>query len=69
MEGSARCIVPCIISYPRAWELGVEVMDLRRVNLFTPLLSPVLPYLGPETFVLEGALVSTAEQSTWLNFV
>ena len=44
-------------------------MDLRRVNLFTPLLSPVLPYLGPETFVLEDALVSTAEQSTWLNFV
>jgi len=31
---------------PRAWKLGVEVMDLRRVNLFTPFLSPVLPYLG-----------------------
>ena len=37
----------------RAWKLGVEVMDLRRVNLFTPSLSPVLPYLGPETFLLE----------------
>ena len=30
----------------RAWKLVVEAMDLRRVNLFTPFLSPVLPYLG-----------------------
>jgi len=49
---------------PRAWKLGVEVMDLRCVNLFTPFLSPVLPYLGPETFLLEDTLVSTSEQLT-----
>ena len=52
---------------PRAWKLGFEVMDLRRVNLFSP--SPVLLYLGPETFLLEDTLVSTPEQFTWLNFV
>jgi hypothetical protein len=54
---------------PRSWKLGVEVMDLRRVNLFTPFLSPVLPYLGSETSLLEDTLVSTSEQLTWLNFV
>jgi hypothetical protein len=54
---------------PRTWKLGVEVMDLRRVNLFTPFLSPVVPYLGPETFLLEDTPVSTSEQLTWLNFV
>jgi len=53
----------------RAWKLGVEVMDLLRVNLFIPFLSPVLLYLGPETFLLEDTLVSTSEQLTWLNFV
>ena len=40
----------------RAWKLVVEAMDLRRVNLFTPFLSPVLSYLGPETFLLEDTL-------------
>jgi len=54
---------------PRTWKLGVEVMDLRRVNLFTPFLSPVVPYLWPETFLLEDTLVSTSEQLTWLNLV
>jgi hypothetical protein len=54
---------------PQAWKLGVEVMDLRRVKLFTPFLDPVLHYLGPETFLLEDTLVSTSEQLTWLNFV
>jgi hypothetical protein len=54
---------------PWAWKLGVEVMDLRRVNLFSPFLSPVLHYLGPETFLLEDTLVSTPEQLTWLRFI
>ena len=54
---------------PRTWKLGVEVMDLRRVNLFNPFLCPLLPYLGPETFLLEDTLVSMPEQLTWLNFV
>jgi hypothetical protein len=46
---------PCAVYNPvaRAWKLGVEVMDLRRINLFNPYLSPVLPYLGPETFLFE----------------
>ena len=52
---------------PRVWKLGVEVMDLRRVNLFTPFLSPVLSYLGPETFLLEDSPFSTSEQVTWLT--
>jgi hypothetical protein len=54
---------------PRVLKLGVEVMDLHCVNLFTPSLSPVLPYLGPETFLLEDTLVSTSEELTGLNFV
>jgi hypothetical protein len=54
---------------PRPWKLGVEVMDLRRINLFTPSLYPALPYLEPETFLLEDTLVSTSEQLTGLNFV
>jgi hypothetical protein len=62
-----RCSVFNLV--PRAGKLGVEVMDLRRVNLFTPFLSPVLPNLGPETFFLEEILVLTSGQLTWLNFV
>ena len=49
---------------PRAWKLGVEVMDLRSVNLFTPFLSPILPYLKPQTFLLEDTLFSTSDQMT-----
>jgi hypothetical protein len=63
----SRCAVFNLV--PRAWKLGVEVMDLRLVNLFTPFLSSVLPCLGPEKFLLEDALVSTSEQLTWLHFV
>jgi hypothetical protein len=62
-----RCAVFNLV--PRARKLGVEVTDLRLVNLFTPFLSPVLPYLWPDTFLLEDTLVSTSEQLTWLNFV
>jgi hypothetical protein len=62
-----RCAVFNLV--PRAWKRGVEVMDLRRVNQFTPFLSPVLPYLWPETYLLENTLVWTSEQLTWLNFV
>jgi hypothetical protein len=31
-------------------------MDLRGVNLFTPFLFPLLPYLEPETFLLGDTL-------------
>jgi hypothetical protein len=60
MYNSMFCAVFNLV--PRAWKLGVEVMDLCRVNLFTPFLESVLPYLGPETFLLENTLVSTSEQ-------
>jgi hypothetical protein len=71
LEGSEFDSLACALYnlVPRAWKLGVEVMDLRRVNLFTLFLSPVLPYLGPETFLLEDTLVSTCEQLTLLHFV
>jgi hypothetical protein len=62
---SYRCAVFNLV--PQAWKLDIEVMDLRRVNLFTPSLSPILSYLGPETFLLEDTLVSTSEQLTGLN--
>jgi hypothetical protein len=54
---------------PWAWKLGIEVMDLCRVKLFTPSLSPVMPYLGPETFLLEDTLVLPSEQLNLLHFV
>ena len=64
---SYRCAVFNLV--PQAWKLDVEVMDLRRVNLFTSSLSPVLSYVWPQMFLLEDALVSTSEQLTGLNFI
>jgi hypothetical protein len=34
-----------------------DIMDLGRVNQFTPLLSTVMPYPGPETGLIEYTLV------------
>jgi hypothetical protein len=43
-------------------------MDLHGVNLFTPFLFPVLPYLEPETFLLEDALGLMSVLLTWSKF-
>jgi hypothetical protein len=43
-------------------------MDLHGVNLFTPFLFPVLPYLDPETFLLKDTLGLTSVLLTWSKF-
>jgi len=42
---------------PLAQDPRKEIMDLRSVNHFTPLPYPVVPYLGPETGLVEDPLV------------
>ena len=41
-----------------------EIMDLRRVNQFTPLPLPVLPFPESETGLVEDTLVWSSEQFT-----
>jgi hypothetical protein len=44
-----------------------EIMNLR-VNQFTLFLSPVLPYTGPETGLVEDTLIWSSEQLTLPEF-
>ena len=50
---------------PLAQDSRNRIMDLRRVNQFTPLPPPVLPYLGPETGLVKDTLVSSSEHFIW----
>ena len=43
----------------------IRVKDLRRVNQFTFFHSPVLPYPGPETCLVEDSLGWSSEQFTF----
>jgi len=49
---------------PFAQDPRNEIMDMSRLNQFTPLLDPVLPRPGPATGLVEDTLVWWSEQFT-----
>ena len=68
LQISTRTAVKDVCLYslePLAQDLRNEIMDLRLVNQFNLFLSPVLPYPGPETGLVEDTLVWSSEQFTW----